>query len=368
MGIWKGFASPYKIPRGIKPADRARELLDRIHFCCDEINKTENISYFSQLYNEISILINELIWINEKKKVSMTPPPRDQWESIQRNMPATINRFIRIASHSFPYSGEDRADAIEAFLDEMQSCDLFSSFMDHSNRLKIEELRQEVKKLREEVTQRKRADHVFELTKQLGFKRNLDLSDFNPLLVVELLEKKLQALYQDSLKQCLSKEEINKVFTSFKDNCLSSQIPLAASVRLEDLLVEYEKKFNDSASILIIDSMEGHDFEYWCASLLEKIGFTDVEVTRGSGDHGVDVLAEKDGIRYAIQCKCYSKDLGNSPVQEVSAGKMIPQYRCQIGAVMTNRYFTKGAQELAAATGTLLWDRDWIIKSYEKIN
>lgn len=114
-----------------------------------------------------------------------------------------------------------------------------------------------------------------------------------------------------------------------------------------------------------IDFMEGHDFEYWCAALLRKIGFCNVEVTQGSGDQGVDVLAEKDGIRYAIQCKCYSKDLGNSPVQEVSAGRMMPQYRCQVGAVMTNRYFTKGAQDLATATGTLLWDRDWILQQLQ---
>lgn len=120
------------------------------------------------------------------------------------------------------------------------------------------------------------------------------------------------------------------------------------------------------AEFLTVDLMEGHDFEYWCADLLRKIGFSNVMVTQGSGDHGVDVLAEKDGIRYAIQCKCYSKDLGNSPIQEVSAGKMMPQYRCQVGAVMTNRYFTKGAQELANATGTLLWDRDWIKQHLER--
>lgn len=122
---------------------------------------------------------------------------------------------------------------------------------------------------------------------------------------------------------------------------------------------------NDTIEDLLsmLDSMEGHDFEYWCASLLKKIGFTNVEVTQGSGDQGVDVLAEKDGIRYAIQCKCYSSDLGNSPVQEVSAGKMMPQYHCQVGAVITNRHFTKGAKDLADATGTLLWDRDWIVNT-----
>lgn len=112
------------------------------------------------------------------------------------------------------------------------------------------------------------------------------------------------------------------------------------------------------AVLLSIDLMEGHDFEYWCAALLRKLDFQNVRVTPGSGDQGVDILAEKDGIRYAIQCKCYSSNLGNTPVQEVHSGKDF--YHCQIGVVMTNRYFTQGAKNLAAATGTLLWDRDWI--------
>ena len=107
-----------------------------------------------------------------------------------------------------------------------------------------------------------------------------------------------------------------------------------------------------------VDGMEGHDFEYWCADLLRRNSFTDVSVTQGSGDQGVDIIAKKDGIKYAIQCKCYSSDLGNTPVQEVHAGKAF--YGCQVGAVMTNRYFTRGAQELAEKTGILLWDRDKI--------
>ena len=105
-----------------------------------------------------------------------------------------------------------------------------------------------------------------------------------------------------------------------------------------------------------IDRMEGHAFEFWCADVLRKNGFSDVEVTPGSGDQGVDILAKKSGIKYAIQCKCYSSNLGNEPVQEVNTGKTI--YHCHVGAVMTNRYFTAGAKQAADATGVLLWNRD----------
>lgn len=118
-------------------------------------------------------------------------------------------------------------------------------------------------------------------------------------------------------------------------------------------LQEYNKV---AGTIQEADNLDGADFEQWCADLLKRQGFCDVEVTKGSGDQGVDIIAVKDGIRYAVQCKCYSSDLGNSPIQEVTAGKQF--YQCQIGAVMTNRHFTAGAVELAKANGILLWDRD----------
>ena len=107
-----------------------------------------------------------------------------------------------------------------------------------------------------------------------------------------------------------------------------------------------------------IDNMDGRQFELWCEALLKQNGFEKTEVTQGSNDQGVDIIAVRDEIRYAIQCKCYSSDLGNTPVQEVHTGKAI--YHCHVGVVMTNRYFTAGAKQAAEATGTLLWDRDKI--------
>lgn len=109
---------------------------------------------------------------------------------------------------------------------------------------------------------------------------------------------------------------------------------------------------------LPMDELEGHEFEYYCADLLKEHGFTDVEVTRGSGDFGADILAEKDGVSYAIQCKCYDKPIGVKAVQEVYAGR--DYYDCMIGVVMTNQYFTAPAVELARKLKIMLWDRGYI--------
>ena len=119
-----------------------------------------------------------------------------------------------------------------------------------------------------------------------------------------------------------------------------------------------------SQGIWTVDKMDGHQFEHYCAGLLRKLNFTNVEVTKGSGDQGVDIVAVKEGVRYAIQCKCYSSSLGNSPVQEVNAGKQL--YGCHVAVVLTNQHFTSGAKTLAAATGVLLWDREELERMIKK--
>lgn len=107
-----------------------------------------------------------------------------------------------------------------------------------------------------------------------------------------------------------------------------------------------------------IDMMEGHDFEHYCAALLRTRGFLEVEVTKGSGDYGIDILAEKDGITYAIQCKCYNQPVGVKAIQEAYAGR--DYYDCMVGAVLTNQYFTTPAVEAAKKLKILLWDRGYL--------
>lgn len=116
-------------------------------------------------------------------------------------------------------------------------------------------------------------------------------------------------------------------------------------------------RFNRISNISLaqIDAMSGLEFEHYTAKLLKKLGYKNVSVTKASGDQGIDVLAEKDSICYAIQCKNYANKLDNTPVQEAFAGKQF--YGCDVGVVITNSTFTEGASELAGSTGVLLWDR-----------
>ena len=131
--------------------------------------------------------------------------------------------------------------------------------------------------------------------------------------------------------------------------------------------IQIEKARQRRWSDFDFDKTDGEAFEYFCADLLRANGFTNVELTKKTGDLGVDILAEKEQITYAVQCKCHASNIGNQAVRDVYSGKEC--YHCMIGAVMSNRFFTKAAVRLATEHNILLWDREYLfqlIKNAEK--
>lgn len=114
------------------------------------------------------------------------------------------------------------------------------------------------------------------------------------------------------------------------------------------------------------DLMDGHQFEYFCSDLLRDNGFSGVKVTPGSGDHGIDIIAYRNGKKYAIQCKCYSNNVGNHAIQEAYSGMAI--YGANVAVVMTNSHFTNQARSDARKLGVQLWDRNKIMDLIRSAN
>lgn len=102
----------------------------------------------------------------------------------------------------------------------------------------------------------------------------------------------------------------------------------------------------------------GYEFEEYIAKLLSANGFTDVTNTPKSGDYGIDVLASKDKVQYAIQCKLYRGSVGPGAVQEASTGKAF--YNAHVAVVATNSRFTASAKVMAEKVGVVLWDKKMI--------
>ncbi len=135
---------------------------------------------------------------------------------------------------------------------------------------------------------------------------------------------------------------------------------IVAAVILIDVIVVVRRFWirHKKVKPLPMDEMEGLEFEQFCAEVLRQKGFVDVTLTRASRDFGVDILAEKDGVTYAIQCKRYQTPVGVKAVQEAFAGR--EYYDRMVGAVLTNQYFTQPAVDAARKLKILLWDRGYL--------
>jgi restriction system protein len=93
------------------------------------------------------------------------------------------------------------------------------------------------------------------------------------------------------------------------------------------------------------------DFEMLCAETLKEQGWN-TQLTKATGDQGVDVVAARGGLTVVLQCKMYTGSIGNSAVQEVHAGKDF--IGADLAVVVGTSEFTASAKELANVLDVLL--------------
>ncbi|MGA2986460.1 MAG: restriction endonuclease [Terriglobia bacterium] len=111
-----------------------------------------------------------------------------------------------------------------------------------------------------------------------------------------------------------------------------------------------------------LDTLSGVEFERLVSQLLERMGFR-AEMTKASGDGGVDVVANLDqpfsGGRYLVQCKRYAPDstVGAATVREFY-GALNADRRAIKGILITTSAFTAQATEFAEGLPIELIARD----------
>jgi restriction system protein len=110
-----------------------------------------------------------------------------------------------------------------------------------------------------------------------------------------------------------------------------------------------------------VDAMTGRQFEFYYASLLRELGWTDVEVIgdRAGGDGGADILAtDPRGRRFAIQCKRYTLPgkVSVADVRELN-GSLAHEHQGRLGLIVTSSELTKPARALAGKSGIQVIER-----------
>ena len=193
--------------------------------------------------------------------------------------------------------------------------------------------------------------HIATLSKKK--KRLITLGDYGEPCTDKWL-KEINYFYDLVLRTdtvLLSIESEYEIQTPLFDQSVFSEETKDSLVRYVDELVDIEvgNFVNDLPEYS--DDITPEEYENFCADILNYAGWVAV-VTKGSGDQGIDVIAEKDDFRLAIQCKKYSKPVGNKAVQEAYSGGAF--YEADASAVVAPIAYTSSAKELANSLGVRL--------------
>ncbi len=106
-----------------------------------------------------------------------------------------------------------------------------------------------------------------------------------------------------------------------------------------------------SLGVSVLDNLSGVDFEKLVASLLALMGFH-IEMTKASGDGGVDIVATLEkpvlGGRYLIQCKRFAiENPVGAPIVREFYGTVRADHRAVKGILITTSTFTAQARDFA---------------------
>ncbi len=128
---------------------------------------------------------------------------------------------------------------------------------------------------------------------------------------------------------------------------------IVKGLQLPELLYWFKRKvkrlFGNKSKYELRDFevMTGKQFEHAIQEILEAKDFK--TRTLPWNDYGADLIAEKEGLRFVIQCKRYSNNVGLEAVQE--AYTACRYYGCDKAWVITNSEFTFQAERLAEKIG-----------------
>ena len=116
-----------------------------------------------------------------------------------------------------------------------------------------------------------------------------------------------------------------------------------------------------------IDLLDLAQFQKHIGALLTRQGFN-LRTPEGSFNLGVDLIAEREKNRYAVQIKRQATPISGAIVNDLEREKH--RYGCDRSMIISNNYFTDDALERARSSGCALIDREklgeWILQFEKK--
>lgn len=107
-----------------------------------------------------------------------------------------------------------------------------------------------------------------------------------------------------------------------------------------------KKLYSDRELLSWLRQLKPSEFEKFIADLFSKLGYK-TKVTGGSHDEGIDVVAEKDGVKHYIQCKRYNNSIVGVPAVREFYGAITAHLTNYKAYFITTNKFTLEAEKFA---------------------
>ena len=338
-------ANPYieKIFQSVE-VESNNELFQAIsndHLCVIQANAYRNDDQYSIFSNQIEC---------QKPKVSNEP----WWQNLEKSSEYNLHETLRIDFEADRYL--DKSPIIPLVADGFDGLTLGGAVTDLAFYLNSEEffsqyLSNKVPSISWENLQYcmatrnfgRKLRHVADLQQLYQVKRSEIERVFPRKLQGVASKDELESSFAKAINKSAGADKgSDKLSNSSKWSELPERLALAFDSRLLACMSLSEQTAPAS------NHQKGADFEKEIAGILQDAGFA-AEILPTGADYGVDILAEKDALRIAVQCKSYQSLIGIKAVQEVLGG--IKHYGCDGGVVVTTSGFTRAAVELGNSNG-----------------
>lgn len=349
-----------------------QNLLDELFRKVEIVNSTTDITVYFSNYADCFSLVQQLLPYENNSVIAFSgDSPSTMLRVLNEKRPASLHDFLeRSAKSRAVIHGDDpsfvKQTAYESFCKDLEP---YISNFDTENRLFLMDQCKSIFNSSDTDFSTTRIDPIID--------ESIDVITFAQAASTTLLQRKLRLGYGRAARIIDTLERIGivgpadgakprKVLVSYEDYIKNKSLYL---YRLNKLSTNDLERTNEELKDRLgshpfsFDNMNGYEFENFCCKLLIDNHYKNVKQTKLSGDEGIDIIAEKEEIKYGIQCKCYSSPVGIKAVQEAFTGAKM--YDCDIAVVITNNCFTSQAIHAAEQTRVRLWDRN---KLNEMIN
>ena len=188
-------------------------------------------------------------------------------------------------------------------------------------------------------------------------------------MMIEMLYqqiKELKVTIHSRLNNILTSSECVKLENKISNMCYSIDLDLEKvkdsdqfdSLRndVSNIVNKYKKALNEQQQAkdekeLIAKKIEEllelspRDFELYIGSLFQHLGYI-IEVTPYVNDKGLDIIMEKDGVKYGVQCKRYKGTVGSPDIQTFLGA--LSHAKADKGFFVTTGMFSFEAEKMAA--------------------